>query len=248
MAWLALEAESLSELPLRAAFSQGAVWSVLWDTDFGHIWIARFGLAIGLAAALLLPGTQPGQSPGRAVASVALAAGLVGSLAFAGHAAAGTGIEGVVHLGADIFHLVAAAAWVGALVPLGLLLGHATRDRPSIAIARAATLRFSTLGIVSVGVLVLTGIVNSWVLSGSVAALVGTDYGRLLMLKVAVFGLMVTLAEINRLWLTPRLAGALRAEDALRLLQRNSAIEAMLGVVIVVIVGVLGTLPPGIDA
>ena len=46
--------------------------------------------------------------------------------------------------------------------------------------AQTATLRFSTLGILSVGTLLATGIVNSWYLVGSIPALTGTPYGRLL--------------------------------------------------------------------
>ena len=246
-----MQAELLSELPLGAAFSQGAVWSVLSDTDFGHAWIARLGFAIGLAGALLIAGSKPRlQSTGHTIALVLLAAGLVGSLAFAGHAAAGTGAEGMVQLGSDILHLIVAAAWVGALVPLALLLGLAKCDEPSIAVARAATVRFSSLGVVSVGILVATGIVNGWILSGSMAALVGTDYGRLLLLKIAVFCVMLTVAGINRLWLTPRLVEAMDADlaaDTLHRLRRNSLIEATLGAIVVAIVGVLGMLPPGIE-
>jgi copper resistance protein D len=80
------------------------------------------------------------------------------------------------------------------------------------------TRRFSTLGIVSVGVLVATGIINSWVLVGSVPALVGTDYGRLLLVKVALFFVMMAIAGVNRLRLTPRLVqapSAAVAENAL---------------------------------
>jgi putative copper resistance protein D len=112
------------------------------------------------------------------------------------------------------------------------------------------TRRFSTLGIVSVGVLVATGIINSWVLVGSVPALVGTDYGRLLLVKVALFFVMMAIAGVNRLRLTPRLVqapSAAVAENALRQLQRNSLVEAAVGAIIVFIVGVLGTLPPGLD-
>jgi putative copper resistance protein D len=37
-------------------------------------------------------------------------------------------------------------------------------------------------------------------------ALIVTDYGRLLMLKVALFGVMLLMAADRRFWLTPRLA------------------------------------------
>jgi putative copper resistance protein D len=265
-AWLVLQAEKLSDLPLTAVFSQGVVWSVLSDTDFGHDWSARLILTVLFAALLLTFGTGARRpAPWNGTSAVLLAAGLVGSLAFAGHAAAGSGIGGTIHLASDILHLVAAAAWVGALVPLAMLLGAAKRAKQSIEIAGEAAVRFSTLGIISVGVLIATGIVNTWVLAGSIAALVGTDYGRLLLAKVALFGVMLGIAGVNRLRLTPRLVqvpgvgaaggvggeggagGMAMAADALLQLRRNCLIEAAIGAVIIVIVGVLGTLPPGLD-
>jgi copper resistance protein D len=261
-AWLVLQAELLSEQPLTAVFSQGVVWSVLSDTDFGHDWIARLILTVLFAAILLTFGTGARHSsPWSGTSAVLLASCLVGSLAFAGHAAAGSGIAGTIHLAADILHLVAAAAWVGALVPLAMLLGASKRDGQSIGIAREAAVRFSMLGITSVGVLTATGIVNTWVLAGSMAALVGTDYGRLLLAKVALFCVMLAIAGVNRLRLTPRLAQAPgagsegnaaagdmpTAADALLQLRRNCLIEAAIGAVIIFIVGMLGTLPPGLD-
>jgi len=77
--------------------------------------------------------------------------------------------------------------------------------------AREAVLRLSTLGIVSVVTLVATGIINILMLVGSVAALVGTDYGRLLLVKIALFLVMLAIAGVNRLLLTPQRALALEA-------------------------------------
>ena len=112
-------------------------------------------------------------------------------------------------------------------------------------VAGLAVLRFSTLGIVSVAVLVATGIVNTWYLAGSVAALTGTDYGRLLLVKVALFAVMVAIAAVNRRVLTPRLVPD-HDVAALQRLRNNSLIEAAIGAVILLIVGALGTLPPGL--
>ena len=251
--WLVLLAEQMSELSLAAAFSEGIVWSVLSDTDFGYDWIVRVVLTV-LVAGILLPldSTARITSSWKGASGVTLAAGLVGALGFAGHAAAGVGITGLVHLAADIAHLVAAAAWIGALVPLALLLhaaGHSP-DQPSMAIARMATQRFSTLGVASVSTLLATGIINTWVLAGSVSALLGTDYGRLLLVKVALFLVMVATAAVNRLVLTPRLVAECNiagGHEALRRLRNNSLIEAAIGAIVLVIVGVLGTLPPGLN-
>src|SRR5262249_23458118 len=141
------------------------------------------------------------------------------------------------------------------------LLAAARREELSLALARDATLRFSTLGLISVGALIATGIINGWILAGSVPALIGTDYGRLLLAKVALFLAMVPLAALNRLRLAPRAVltvSAPRCEEALVhkpgangapatlcALARNSLLEATLGLPILVIVGALGTTPPG---
>jgi copper resistance protein D len=74
-------------------------------------------------------------------------------------------------------HLTAAAAWVGALIPLALVLRAAGGDTGSLAVARTATLRFSAFGVVAVGTLLVTGLINAFYLVGSIPALVGTNYG-----------------------------------------------------------------------
>jgi putative copper resistance protein D len=90
---------------------------------------------------------------GTRLSACIFSAALVGTLAWAGHAAATANGLGAVHIASDVLHLAAAAAWVGALLPLAVLLGAALAcaDPPSIGIAREVVLRFSTLGIVSVG-------------------------------------------------------------------------------------------------
>jgi putative copper resistance protein D len=250
--WLVFVARSMSGNPLADVFSQDVLGAVLLQTGFGQGWIARFVL-VCLLAAMFVP-LLSAQRAGGAwidVAAVGLAAGLAGSLAWAGHAVGASGAEGVIHPAADFLHLVAAAAWVGTLLPLALLLTAAGEDAASVAIARIATVRFSNFGIASVATLLVTGSINAWYLAGSIPALTQTDYGHLLLVKVALFLVMVAIAAVNRLRLTPRLvadASAAVTADALRQLRRNTAIEVAVGAVIIAIVAVLGTNPPGFEA
>jgi putative copper resistance protein D len=251
-AWLVVIAQSMSERSLADVFSEGILWTVLSQTGFGRAWLDRFVLAC-LLAAMFVPFLSARRMKSMWIKSVvvALAAGLVGALAWAGHAVGGAGAEGVLHPTADFVHLVAAAAWVGTLLPLALLLAAAGHDAASVAIARVATVRFSAFGIASVATLLVTGSINTWYLAGSVSALTETDYGRLLLAKVALFLGMVAIAAVNRLRLTPRLVHDARAAGsaaALRQLRRNTAIEVALGAVIIAVVAVLGTNPPGFEA
>jgi copper resistance protein D len=247
-ALLIVQAASMGERPLSALWSDDLIATVLLDTDFGHVWLARFALIALLAAALYPPYFRAPAPAWRRGAALVLVAAFVAALAFAGHAAAGEGTEGVIHEAADVLHLIAAAAWVGALVPLAIVLG-ATKDvggSSALAVARVATLRFSTLGVASVGTVLATGIVNTFELAGSMAALFGTVYGRLLLVKIALFLTMLAIAAFNRMRLTPQLvAGGAAVDPALRQLRVNALTEAVIGALILFIVAMLGTLPPG---
>ena len=65
--------------------------------------------------------------------------------------------------------------------------------------------RFSRLGVFSVGILLASGLINSWNLLNGPRDLMATDYGRLVALKIVLFAAMVAIAAVNRFYLTPRL-------------------------------------------
>jgi putative copper export protein/mono/diheme cytochrome c family protein len=245
-AWLVLVAADISDRPLGAVLSGDVIPTVLASTRFGHVWIARLAVAAALAVYLLRPRSDERPLSVWAIVAGLLAAALLGALALAGHGGATPGPAGIVHLASDAAHAIAAGVWVGGLAPLALLFAAARRaaDGRALAVARAATRRFSTLGMVSVATLLATGIVNTLFLVGSVPALIGTPYGQLLTAKIALFLVMVATAAVNRLKLTPRLADG--AADAMRQLQRNSLFEAALGLGILVVVGALGAIPPAL--
>jgi copper resistance protein D len=249
-AWFVLVAQSISDQPLETVLSDASVLqAVLLDTDFGRDWLLRL-LLTALLAGLFAADLREKQGGGGflKVAIVLVAASLAGTLAWAGHGIGGAGLPGSIHLAADFVHLIAAAAWVGGLLPLAFLLAAADRTS-SVVVARAASLRFSAYGMVAVGALLLTGAINTWYLAGSTQALTATDYGHLLLVKIALFLVMVALATVNRLWLTPALAadaGAKPEHSALRQLRRNVVTEIVAGAAILAVVAVLGVTPPGL--
>jgi copper resistance protein D len=233
-AWLVWLSADIYGAPIIEVCLHGGVWSVLTETRFGLVWTARLGLAIGLGALILWPATR--------LLQLAAAAGLLALIALIGHAGATPGTVGRIHLASDMVHLLAAGAWVGALPALTLLLARARKsgDPAWGTHAAAATHRFSLLGMLSVGALLASGIINSCNLLGGPRDLVATDYGRLLLVKIGLFVAMVGIATVNRFHLTPRLPEG----GALRELQRNSLAETGLGLCALLVVGVLGTLSP----
>ena len=245
--WLTAILASMSGQPLAAVLSHGVIWSVLTQTRFGHDWLTRLGLTALIALCLVLRDMRTARW-----LALGLAGALLANIAWAGHGAATPGTPGKLHLAGDILHLLGAGLWLGTLVPLELLLAEANRtdDAAWLLAARIAAQRFTRVAIASVTALLAGGIINTWFLAGTIPALVGTDYGRLLAAKVALFVAMVAVAAINRFRLTPRLvpdATLAPARHVLRRLRRNALIEIVLGAVIIAIVAKLGVTPPAFE-
>jgi copper resistance protein D len=247
LAWLLLLTSRISGQSVTEAFADGVVWTVLTETRFGHDWIGRFCIALLLTGILFFRSLKAdGNSTWQDRVTPFLAACLLGSLAWSGHAGASPGINGGIHLTSDLVHLVAVGAWVGALPPFAMLLSSAAQaaSQAWTNVAVVVAHRFSILGMLSVSTLIATGIINTLNLAGSVVALTATEYGELLLLKISLFIAMVGVAAVNRFRLLPRLQG----KDTIRRLRRNTLIEIGLGVIIVFIVSALGTMPPGAHA
>ena len=235
--WLGLEAVSMSGLPLREALGAQTLAVVAAQTLFGRVWVARLLLAAALLVVVLYLHRHPSQRV--AQAGGGLLAGLVlATIAGAGHAVAGKGVDRAAHLCADALHLLAAGAWLGALLPLLRLLAR----RDALPLAALAAQRFSTLGIACMAAILLSGIVNVWYMVADLPALVHTSYGLMVLAKISLFLLIIVLAAVNRSVLMPRL---LAGDAALRSLRRNAIAECVLGFAIVVIVGQLGITVPG---
>ncbi|CAM5238886.1 copper resistance CopC/CopD family protein [Streptomyces avidinii] len=136
---------------------------------------------------------------GLAMGGAVVAGGIAATWALSEHAS--TGIQPGIAMPADILHLMAVATWLGGLAALLVALHKVP------GIERAAVRRFSTVAFVSVLVLAVTGIYQSWRQLGSWSALTGTDYGQLLLLKVALVAVLLGIAYASRKW-TARLADA----------------------------------------
>lgn len=228
-AWLALLAADIFGAPLADVCLHGGLWQVLTGTRFGAVWSARLAAALLLAVLLFRPALRWLQ--------LAAAAALIAPLALIGHAGATPGAAGQLHLASDAAHLIAAGVWLGGLPALALLLSS---PRPPKGLAARAAVRFSMLGIASVGALLLSGLINSWMLLSAPRDLIATDYGRVLFLKIGLFAAMLAIAAVNRFHLTPQLASV----RARRALMRHSLAETALGAGVLVLVGALGTMQP----
>ncbi|TLU71115.1 copper homeostasis membrane protein CopD [Lichenicoccus roseus] len=252
---LMLVAATMAALVLQAADMAGGadpamMAMVMTSTSFGHAAVSRL---IVVATALLLLLNQP--SSLRLWLVTVLGAVATTSLAWGGHGMSGDGTAGLVHFAADIIHLLAAAIWIGALGILTMMvMDHLARTSgsPARRLDRALS-GFSGVGTAAVALLILSGLINSWFLVGPnhLWGLFTTLYGRLLLIKLALFMVMLGLAALHRWRLTPRLQTAAQGgadiRDGVIEIRRSIALETVSAVLVLGLVAWFGTLAPPDD-
>lgn len=240
-----------------AMLSDGSLISrvadLLTDTRYGKLWIARIALLLVLAAALKLADwRRPYQN--RVIAAVVLGLSLALPLPISMNAhAAALGEGRTTAIVFDWTHIVAAGTWFGGLIVLaGALIrpfdAKATLGRKSV--LAAALPWFSAVALVCWGLLALTGAYAAWLHVGSWEALRTTDYGRTLMVKLALVALVLVLAALNLLLVTRRLATAPEDGGARWRRRLGAAVtaEIVLAVLLLFMVGRMTSLQPARDA
>ena len=151
------------------------------------------------------------------------------------------GLQGLIHQANDALHLLSAGAWLGALVPLAVILLRA-HTGPLPPDSSTALRRFSVTGHLAVATVLATGATNMVFVLGWPSQWT-TPYQSLLAAKIALVLTMVGLAVINRYVFVPALKRD--PERAMRSLLCGTLAEITLGTVVVFLVAVFGTLDPG---
>ena len=256
LALLGLILSGLGLLVLAAAMMGASLFPVdpihvrmiLFETAIGTAGMVRMlALAIVLAAALALE-----RLPTSMRIVVLLASSVaIATLVWTGHAGATEGVSGTIHRLSDIVHMLAASIWVGGIASFAWLLFRPAGQTSAteLAITHRALDHFSRVGTLVVGLIVLTGLINSQILIGAanIALIATTPYGQLLLAKLALFGLMLVLAAANRWRLTPGLQASMESGDeaAAAMAMRKSLIaEGAAVLFILALVAWLGTLEP----
>lgn len=221
---------SLLALASAPAWLIGTPGTLAWltGTSNGQVLLARLVLLVLLVGAVWM---------GRIRIAAWLAGAALVLIAVTGHAKAASP-SGLAFVGAanDGLHLLTAGYWIGGLCVLLAMLG----SRPSAPRLPQAVALFAEWGMITVALLVMTGIINAaMVLLGSP----GHDnlaYAGILALKIALALTMIGLASGNHFRLLPRLAQAKVAEQ----LRRRTGWELALGLAVVGLAALLTLLAP----
>jgi copper transport protein len=241
------------------AFSPANVLTILTKTSYGSWWSLRMLAALGML--VLCPwkmrlGMQSHRDdplPARSNFKVGAISGLFGSvmlltIPMSGHARAVSRATAVA-VTFDWAHLVGTAIWIGGLVFLWavVLLIKSTHPDESEFLSRLVS-RFSKVARICVLVLVTTGIYAAWLHMPSWKSFVSTQYGLALLAKLILVTTILLIALVNWRRVLPALAGFSQQPDIyLKWAGRFRTLitsEAALGIVVLVVVAILTSLPP----
>lgn len=204
-----------SEAGKKSGYRYTAAWDSLYDGSTA-------GLLAGLELTLLLVGIAAlvpltfralaGAAAGRWLLVAALCAGAValGTTRFPETPRGNLGrtsFETVVWM----MHLIGGAVWLGGVAGLALLAAPGAIGRADARAFWSPTIRrFSAVAMGCVAAVTLSGVFLYWEHVDGPSQLFTTMYGRVLGVKILIFGALLVLGVVNQFWLHPRI-DALRA-------------------------------------
>ena len=233
---LALQVQLLNSGDPSQAISAAVL---VGSTRWGFAWLVQIVGAVLAWAAFRSARRSP--SWWAAAAPVALVLSI--SPALAGHAISAPRLTPLA-VAADTGHVIGASGWMGSLlvmsvvaIPLIVSVGGKDRWHNIASLVNA----FSPTALAFATLLGLTGLFSAWLHVGSLSALMTSDYGRTLLLKLIVLVLLAATGAYN--W--RRVRPVLGTPEATARLRKTALAEIAVGAVVICITAVLvATEPP----
>lgn len=223
VALLLTGAAIIIQLPLQTKTNAGVSWigafqpsllkETLLNTTGGTLWLIN----IAIIALLVFSSNRKGLKS--AILSLFLFAGLLFVKSLDGHAASTS--AGYMTIAMNFIHLNAASIWTGGLAMFVLFFG---KDwlKPDKSLIWETIRRFSPWALASAGLLIFSGLFNSFFIVHTLDNLFGTAYGKALLVKSALVLLMIGLGAFHyfRFRKAPKQQGgrSMKAEWAVGLL------------------------------
>lgn len=215
------------------------------NTTWGIGWLIQLlGLVIALVAFHKARG--PGRAKGWWRLGTAGAIILAFTPAFSGHASSSPKLTAMAIL-FDGIHVLSAGGWLGSLlmvvlagIPAAFALTEGERGPMAAEVVNA----FSPTALAFAAAIGMTGVFAAWLHIGSVSGLWQTQYGKTLLIKLAILSVVAVTGAYNWLRVKPHLG---TVEGASRI-RRSATIELGVGVLVILVTAVLVALPTGADA
>jgi len=236
LARLSLESEMMSAMPGMQTMS---MTDMAMHTHWGFALRLELGTAVVALVAFILAARH--LSGAWLVISIS-ALVLAVTPALAGHAAASPKFTSLMIV-SDFLHVLGGASWLGSLlavmvvgIPLSLMLDGVERWSSVASLVNS----FSPVALASVTVVVISGLIASWVHLEHVSALWQTAYGQVLLLKLALVAITLTIGAYNFRRVQPQLVNEVGATR----LRRSAVLELAFGFLILLVTGFLTGISP----
>lgn len=225
-----------------SGFPLALMWSMIGRTTWGWGWLlqvlATIGAIIGFSAA------RRDRAQGWRIATVSAVLGAFAP-ALSGHAASTPTLWPLAIL-ADGLHIIGASGWLGSLLIL-LAAGmpaaiRLEKDNRGPAVAELVN-AFSPTALAFAGLTASAGVFAAWLHLGAIPALWQTQYGKTLLVKLAILGIVTATGAYNFLYVKPRL-GKL---DGVQQIRRSATIEVGVAVIVLLVTAVLVATPTAMD-
>jgi len=219
------------------------------QTSFGSVWLVRMGLTIVLLVVWFLLENKAGFSNKRQFLFLGISLVLIGTTSVIGHGAASEQISAVA---IDYAHNLLASVWIGGVIFFGFVLipsfSHLDADKKE-RLSLIAIPKFSSLVLIALGILVVTGPTLLWFLEDDVSILSQSLYGLLIIAKIAIAAAMIAIGGYNQFRIQRTGEKDLREGNIAvhKKLQKSLKIEAILGIALLGSVALLTntSLPSG---
>src|SRR5450631_751593 len=220
------------------------IGTFLLHTGVGRITIVE--IALGAAACVpaiiaWLTLKNPKVSDVALLAAALIAAAGLATVPFASHPT--TLDQQILGIGAAIAHRWALSVWLGGLPALLLLIGTGPVPGDTRRVAALVLRRFSWLATIAMIVILVSGSLLTWFLVRNFSSAVGTEYGRLLILKLTFLGCVLFIASGLQRNLLPMLETK-PSDPLFRSYANRVKIETGLAILIVVIASQMAGMAP----
>lgn len=242
VAIMRLLAQSYAMHAPGSGFAPALMWSMIGQTTWGWGWLLQVLAIITAIAGFYAARRNP--SRGWRIAAVGAAIGAFAP-ALSGHAASAPMLRPLAIL-ADGLHIIGASGWLGSLlillaagIPAAMRLE--TDDRgPAVADLVNA---FSPTALAFAGLTATAGVFAAWLHLGTIPALWQTEYGKTLLVKLAILGIVTVTGAYNFLYLKPRLGKM----EGVKTIRRSATIEVAVAVLVLLVTAVLVATPTAMD-
>ncbi len=233
---LFLEARMMSAMPGMQSMS-------MTDMAMHTRWGFALRLEVGAAVvALLAFALAARRIRGAWFVAALMAIVLAVTPALAGHAAASPKFASLM-IASDFLHVLGGGSWLGSLfavvvvgLPVSLALDGAERWSSIASLVNS----FSPLALASAGVVVISGVIASWVHLEHLAALWQTAYGQVLLVKLVLVAITLIIGAYNFRRVQPQLANEFGSMH----LRRSAAVELSFAFLILLVTGFLTGISP----